>query len=275
MRSAHIYQTDLGAIHYWTSRTEEEKPWLVFLPGLTADHRLFDKQLDALGQRFSCLVWDAPGHGASRPFRLDFSMEDLARYLQKILERENIQRPVLIGQSLGGYICQIYMRLYPDTAAGFISIDSCSMKRKYYTGAELFLLQHTEGMYRALPWKWTLSMGKTGNATTPYGQDLMEKTFSVYGKDEFCALAGHGFRILAQAIGKGGAYDIPCPVLLLCGEKDQAGSGKRYNRAWTKQDGHRLVWIPGAGHCSNADAPELVNGLIREFVQGLQTEENP
>lgn len=269
------HQTELGVIHYWVSRAGTGRLWLVLLPGLSADHHLFDKQVEGLGAEYNLLTWDAPAHAASRPFRLAFSLEDMAVYLHGILEAEGVTRPVLVGQSLGGYIAQVYMALYPDAAAGFVSIDSCSMKRKYYTGAELFLLQHTEGMYRALPWKWTLSMGKTGNATTPYGQDLMEKTFSVYGKDEFCALAGHGFRILAQAIGKGGAYDIPCPVLLLCGEKDQAGSGKRYNRAWTKQDGHRLVWIPGAGHCSNADAPELVNGLIREFVQGLQMEENP
>ncbi len=269
------HQTELGVIHYWVGRAGTGRPWLVLLPGLSADHHLFDKQVKGLGAEYNLLTWDAPAHAASRPFRLAFSLEDMAVYLHGILEAEEVTRPVLVGQSLGGYIAQVYMALYPDAAAGFVSIDSCSMKRKYYTGAELFLLQHTEGMYRALPWKWILSMGKTGNATTPYGQDLMEKTFSVYGKDEFCALAGHGFRILAQAIGKGGAYDIPCPVLLLCGEKDQAGSGKRYNRAWTRRDGHRLVWIPGAGHCSNADAPELVNGLIREFVQGLQTEENP
>ena len=128
MMEEKTFQTDLGTIHYWTVRTG--KPWLVFLPGLTADHRLFDLQIEELGREFSCLVWDAPGHGASRPFRLDFSMEDLAGYLQKILEREQIERPVLIGQSLGGYICQIYMRLDPDAAAGFVSIDSCSMHRR-------------------------------------------------------------------------------------------------------------------------------------------------
>ena len=267
MRSAHIYQTDLGAIHYWTSRTEEEKPWLVFLPGLTADHRLFDKELDALGQRFSCLVWDAPGHGASRPFRLDFSMEDLARYLQKILERENIQRPVLIGQSLGGYICQIYMRLYPDTAAGFISIDSCSMHRRYYTGAELFLLKHTKWMYLSIPWNWLKHWGIQGTARSEYGRSVMKQMIESYEKRDYCALADHGFRILAQAVEAGYTYSFSCPVLLLCGEKDSAGSGKRYNRSWTKTEGYPLVWIPGAGHNANTDAPELVNQIIADFVQ--------
>jgi len=41
------YSTSMGDIVYWVSRSEEsERPWLVFLPGLTADHRLFEKQTD-------------------------------------------------------------------------------------------------------------------------------------------------------------------------------------------------------------------------------------
>ena len=41
-----IYLTPCGGIHYWVS--QEHGPdgvTLVFLPGLTADHRLFDKQV--------------------------------------------------------------------------------------------------------------------------------------------------------------------------------------------------------------------------------------
>lgn len=42
-----IYQTKLGDIHYWISYEGEHKsPQLVFLPGLTADHRLFEKQTE-------------------------------------------------------------------------------------------------------------------------------------------------------------------------------------------------------------------------------------
>ena len=178
MMEEKTFQTDLGTIHYWTVRTG--KPWLVFLPGLTADHRLFDLQIEELGREFSCLVWDAPGHGASRPFRLDFSMEDLAGYLQKILEREQIERPVLIGQSLGGYICQIYMRLDPDAAAGFVSIDSCSMHRRYYTGAELGLLKHTKWMYLSIPWNWLKHWGARGTACSEYGRALMKRMMEEY-----------------------------------------------------------------------------------------------
>ena len=41
-----LYPTPCGEIHYWVNRDcGPEAITLVFLPGLTADHRLFDKQI--------------------------------------------------------------------------------------------------------------------------------------------------------------------------------------------------------------------------------------
>lgn len=36
-----------GVIHYWMNDFQPGRAVLVFLPGLTADHRLFDKQVEA------------------------------------------------------------------------------------------------------------------------------------------------------------------------------------------------------------------------------------
>ena len=44
-----------------TSQTNQ--PWLVFLPGLTADHRLFEKQVEHFIGKAHLFVWDPPSHG--------------------------------------------------------------------------------------------------------------------------------------------------------------------------------------------------------------------
>ena len=42
-----VYSTPCGVIHYWVSdNTDNNDISLVFLPGLTADHRLFNKQIE-------------------------------------------------------------------------------------------------------------------------------------------------------------------------------------------------------------------------------------
>lgn len=266
---AKTYLTPCGMIRYWVSRTAPEKPWLVFLPGLSADHTLFEKQLEHFSPLYNCFVWDAPAHGLSRPFSLSFTMWDLAEYLHGIFRTEGIASPVLIGQSLGGYIAQVCMDKYPGTVSGFVSIDSCSLSRKYYSSWELALLKKTKGMYMSIPWKLLQEWGIVGTSTTRYGREIMRSAWSAYGKEEYCDLADHGYRIFAEAVEARDEYPISCPVLLLCGEKDAAGSAKSYNRRWTKQDGHPLVWLKGAGHNSNTDVPELVNQLIGNFVEEI------
>ena len=262
--------TDSGSIAYWVSAdVEPGRPWLVFLPGLTADHRLFDKHVDHFASKANLLFWDPPSHGQSRPFRLIWTMSDLARWLHEILEAERVENPILIGQSMGGYTAQVYMELFPGEAAGFISIDSCPLKRRYYNAAELFLLKHTKLMYLSFPWETLISIGSQGNTTTEYGCKLMETMMRDYEKHEYCELAAHGMRVLADAVESKAAFDIACPALLLCGTQDKAGSAKRYNKAWTKVSGIPLVWIEDAGHNSNTDRPDIVNAAIEEFVAGL------
>lgn len=65
-------------------------------------------------------------------------------------------------------------------------------------------------------------------------------------------------------------YRITCQALLICGEKDRAGSCIRYNKAWHKNTGIRLVWIKDAGHNSNTDEPDMINALMEQFVCDME-----
>lgn len=265
-----IFETASGKIHYWLNDIVPSRKTLVFLPGLTADHHLFDKQTEVFEMEYNLLTWDAPGHAASRPFRLDFSLMDKAVWLHAILEKEGISNPILIGQSMGGYVSQCFMQKYPGEAAGFISVDSAPLKRSYVTGAEIWLLKRTAPMFRVFPWKALKKLGTKGCAETACGRQLMEQFIGSYTKDEYCRLAGHGYRILAEAMEADLPYRIDSPAILLCGEKDRAGSAKNYNRRWAKREGLAICWIKGAGHNSNTDNPKETNHIIRDFISLLQ-----
>ena len=265
-----ILKTVSGAIHYWTNDILPNRKTLVFLPGLTADHHLFDRQTEAFEKECNLLTWDAPGHAASRPFRLDFSLMDKAVWLHEILKKEGISFPILVGQSMGGYVSQCFMQKYPGETAGFISIDSAPLKRRYVTGAEIRLLKKTEPMYRAFSWGSLKKIGADGCAVSEYGRRLMRGFLDSYTKDEYCKLSGHGMKLLAEAMEADLPYVIDCPVILICGEKDRAGSAKSYNRRWAKREHIPIRWIREAGHNSNTDKPEEVNQIIRDFVRSIQ-----
>lgn len=266
------YETRSGTIHYWINEPEKASIAVVFLPGLTADHRLFDKQIAYFQNRYRVLVWDAPAHAASWPFDFSFGLKNKAEWLDGILRQEGIDSPVIVGQSMGGYVGQMYAQLFPAKLKGFISIDSAPLQRQYVTSLELWLLKKMEPVYRHYPWRVLLKTGSDGVATTGYGKALMRDMMMVYdgSKDRYAAIAGHGYRMLAEAMEKDLPYEIRCPALLICGEKDRAGSCIRYNKAWSRKTGIPVRWIHGAGHNSNTDRPDTVNRLIEKFLTTLE-----
>ncbi|GFI09129.1 MAG: alpha/beta hydrolase [Lachnospiraceae bacterium] len=265
------YTTPSGTIHYWIHTIAADTAALVFLPGLTADHRLFDKQIEYFKNRYNVLVWDPPAHASSWPFQFDFDLMDKAKWLNGIFEQEKITKPVIIGQSMGGYVGQAYAQLYPKNLKGFVSIDSAPLQRKYVTGIELWLLKRMEPVYFYYPWKSLLKSGTNGVAVSEYGRKRMHEMMMVYDGDKkrYSQIAGHGFKILANAMEKDLPYELKCPALLICGEKDHAGSCIRYNKAWHRNTHIPLKWIKDAGHNSNTDQPEIVNQLIEELVRNI------
>jgi len=270
------YETKSGIIHYWMDIFDTNSITLVFLPGLTADHRLFDKQIEYFKDKYNVFVWDAPGHASSWPFEFDFSLEDKARWLNNIFESECIEFPVIIGQSMGGYVGQMFAELYPDKIKGFVSIDSAPLQRKYMTWIELWLLKKMEPVYYYYPWKSLLKSGTRGVAATEYGRRLMYDIMMEYDGDKrrYSRLSGHGFKILAEAVERKLPYEIKCPALLICGTEDKAGSCVRYNKAWSKTSEIPIEWIKGAGHNSNTDKPEIVNSLIEDMAEKISKRNN-
>ena len=264
-----IHTTRWGDIHYWISeKIDNNNQTLMFLPGLTADHRLFDKQIEYFEAKTNVFVWDAPAHAASWPFSFDFTLKDKALWLDEIIEKEKIGKPIIVGQSMGGYVGQMYAELFGDKLKGFISIDSAPLQRKYVTAIEIWLLKRMEPVYRIYPWKSLLKSGTNGVATTEYGRKLMLDIMMVYDGDQerYSKISGHGFRMLAEAMENDLPYEIKCPALLICGKKDHAGSCIRYNKAWHKNTGIDIEWIDDAGHNANTDKPEYINSLIEKLA---------
>lgn len=73
--------------------------------------------------------------------------------------------------------------------------------------------------------------------------------------------------MLVDAIEADRSYDIDCPALLPCGEKDRAGDVRVFNRRWTKGEHIPLVWVPGARHNSTRVSVHTVGDENSAFAQ--------
>jgi len=263
-----FYKTPWGDICYYTNEVKTDYT-LVFLPGLTADHRLYEKQIEYFRDKYNILVWDGPGHYKSRPFGLFFSLLDVSNWLKEILDKEKISKVILIGQSFGGYICQYFRNKYPDIVSGFISIDSGPLSKDYYSTFDLYLLKHTRWMFDIFSYETLEKWIGNGSSTTEYGYFVMTNMLKSYTKKEYVDLVSFSYLMLSCAIDNTITDETMDNTILICGKNDHLGKVKTYNKRWVKAKNYPIYWIKKAGHNSNTDRSSEVNEIIDNFVKGL------
>ncbi|MGL6107789.1 alpha/beta fold hydrolase [Romboutsia sp.] len=61
-------KNERGKVIYWINNNNSNKT-IMFTHGVTADHTLFDKQLDFWCKEYTVITWDMPLHGESRPYK--------------------------------------------------------------------------------------------------------------------------------------------------------------------------------------------------------------
>ncbi len=252
-----------GKTYYWISNINKELT-LVFLPGLTANHTLFEKQIMYFCNKYNIIVWDCPCHGKSRPYK-NFSYSNVAKELNTILKTEGIGKTVIIGQSLGGMIGQYYIDAYPKGVIGFVSIDSAPFG-EYYSKSDFFWLNQLEWMCKLFPDSvLRKSMAKMCGVTSD-ARERMESMLADYSKKELCHLMYIGE---AAFIPENKSINLPCSAILILGERDQVGKVAIYNKNWSGKTGYPLTIIKNAAHNSNDDRPEEVNRIIENYLQSI------
>ncbi|MBQ6388664.1 MAG: alpha/beta hydrolase [Mogibacterium sp.] len=259
-----ILRTAKGDVHYWRSENwDAGADTIFFLHGLTADHTMFDGQVEFFDKDYNLLTWDTPAHGKSRPFA-EFDFGDTSEYIKTILDELEVRRVYLAGQSLGGYVVQSFIKRYPDRVKGFISIDSSPYGSGYYSKLDIWIIRQVEWMAHLYPLQMMKKAMAKQVSTTQKSYENMMQMLAPYGKNELCHLMGVGY---AGFLEDNCELEIPCPVLLILGEKDKTGKVAQYNKAWTKRTGYPLKIIRGAAHNVNVDRPEEVNAHILAFLK--------
>lgn len=80
-------------------------PAVVLIHGFAEDSSIWDKQVDFLKNNYKLIVPDLPGSGKSASItNKDTGIETYADIIRHILDEENIEKCIMIGHSMGGYI---------------------------------------------------------------------------------------------------------------------------------------------------------------------------
>ncbi|VDP20788.1 unnamed protein product [Soboliphyme baturini] len=307
-----------GKSHVWTAVLQkkdaddayQEKTPIVLVHGFGGGLAMWCKNFDALAANRTTYAIDLLGFGRSgRPtFSVDPTMAELewVRSLEQWRKEMKLDKMILLGHSLGGYLCSSYALEFPEAVRHVILVDPWGFplkppetERHFNYNVPLWVksLAHFLSLFNPL---WTL------RAAGPWGPtlirrvrpDLGRKFFSdpvkqqslfdyVYhcnalppsGEVAFSTISvpfGWAKRPMISRIEK---IREDIPLTFIYGSRSWVDCGPGYTTKYQLRPYSyvRVEIIRGAGHHVYADQSEAFNDLINEICddvdKGLDVEE--
>ncbi len=224
---------------------------------------------------------DRPGCGLSDGF--DYTGVDLRRhggvFVGSVVEALGLERPVLIGNSMGGLWSIYYGLEHPERVAGVILDGTPAVT--FGTGVPKPLrMLATPGLGQLMGLRPADAATLRERLVGLLGRNAMDRipadVFDVAWRGSTIPGAGRSFRTLARTVCAGGVSPsadelarFAPPLLVVWGDADVFGDPAFPQRVRHTLPHAQLVVLAGAGHCPDLDDPQAVGQAIGAFVDGL------
>jgi 3-oxoadipate enol-lactonase len=257
-----------GGRLFHVSTGASQRSAIVFLHGFTLDHRMWRRQLDALGDEHRCVAWDARGFGrSSMPTAPYAHWRDAAA----VCDRLGIDRVLAVGHSIGGHQLLELALARPGLVVGFVAVALSGL-------ASVPFPDDVKAMF-----------GAVRKAANDEGIEAAKKIWSRAGwfasAREDPALARELDGWLADYSGWHWTHDNPAqnltpppadrlaelsiPTLVVTGARDLPYNDAIGDLLVRSLPGSRRLHLEGAGHMTNMEAPDAVNGAIAALAREL------
>jgi pimeloyl-ACP methyl ester carboxylesterase len=242
-------------------------PTIIFLHGFPFNKSMWDTQIETFKDQFRVIAYDIRGHGDSEAGTENFSIEKFTDDLLALMHALEIEKPILCGLSMGGYIVLNAVVRYPKLFSAIVLCDTQCMADNTETRGKRMEAIHsinTEGVEK-------YTEGSIKNLFAP--QSFSEK------KQEIAAIRAMMLQTSKQSLSytlfalserKGTCsklQDIEIPVLILVGKEDKITPPSVSILMHEKIQGSLLKIIENAGHLSNLENPQEFNTQLDRFVQ--------
>ncbi|MDH6133100.1 pimeloyl-ACP methyl ester carboxylesterase [Kitasatospora sp. MAA4] len=243
---------------------------LVLLHAFPLSARMWQAQLDALpgpdGSAARVLAPDLPGFGAAAPLPDAPSLDLLADGVARLLDSAGIDRAVVGGLSMGGYVAMAFARRHPGRLSGLLladtkaSADTEAARANRERIAAAVLARDSVRLLAEEKLETTL-LGPAAApelvaavraliaAATPAGVAWAQRAMAAR-PDSFDVLAG-----------------LRVPAAVLVGAQDALTPPADARAMAQALPDARLTVIEGVGHLSALEAPEAFNTAVRELLR--------
>jgi pimeloyl-ACP methyl ester carboxylesterase len=260
-------------VHVWEAGCGVPVVLIHGFMGMAYDWRF---NIQELGRQFAVHALDLPGFGYSdKPLDFEYTSDSYAEFICAYLDSCNIDRAVLVGNSLGGQIALEACLKSPDRVSGLVLIDSGGYPHSVGFLPFIFL---------KMPLLGELSMRLVNRAVVRIM--LREGIFydDSFVTDEVVANYYDVYRtinarkippIVIRKIMKDEAHitsnlnSIKCPTLIIWGAEDKVISPSRAGMFKGDIENASALIIPRAGHMPQVEKSKTVNDAIIGFLVTL------
>jgi pimeloyl-ACP methyl ester carboxylesterase len=232
-------------------RTGGSGPPLLLLHGGSVTGHQWNPFLDALGEHYSVIVPDLPGHGRSPSFPPEgWTFEAMARVMLGLVEALEIERVQGIGHSVGAALLLHMAVQRPDVMEAIVPVGGAHCNRP--SGADM-------------TWeKWPPDLQERLLAMHPGGVSQIRTMFARLRES---ALADP----LGDTIAQECLQRTPTRTLFVLGDRDMFCPIEFVVDAYRTLPNAALWVIPGGGHTAIWDSEEtqaMFPGMVHRFFQG-------
>lgn len=247
----------------------EGKIPIIFLHGFPFDKTMWRLQLDFLKSSYRVIACDIRGFGKSMdeesPLSIDLFGDDLIRFMDKL----NIDKAVVCGLSMGGYITLNAHKKFPDRFEALVLCDTQCIadtlegkEKRYKTIDEIKVdgvANFNEGFIKKVFHKDSITNKK----------ELVEQLRSVVFSNSQ-HIINQGLVALAERSETCSTLsEVTIPTLIICGREDEVTPLVQSEFMNKNINGSILRVIDNAGHVSNLEQPHEFNKHLRDFLATL------
>jgi pimeloyl-ACP methyl ester carboxylesterase len=241
---------------------------LVLIHGLGVSRAIWSEVRDRFGPGYRVVALDLRGAGATEEVaQRELSLETWADDLRALLEELGIERPVLVGHSLGAAVALKYALQWPVRALVLMGADAnlSHLAPRMRAAAELI---EEVGLEEWVDAHWSRN--------TPFAAESLERSPELLARYRAMLLANDPRDYVRTCLGIAGGEDldgrladISAPALVIVGGADDR-TLPEHGRALAHRLGHgTLVELPGVGHTLPLEAADEVAEAVRSFLGGL------
>jgi 3-oxoadipate enol-lactonase len=253
----------------YTDEGPDNAPVVILIHGFPMNKSMWNKQVELLIETYRVIAYDVRGHGNSTAGTDDFSIELFVDDLLGLMNALKIDRAMLCGLSMGGYIALNAVENFPKRFGSLILCDTnCTADTPEAKAKRMISIENIE--------KFGVEYFANESVKNLFAPESFvtnnEKIAMV--KEMIIGTSVHSLSSTLTALSKRketctGLANIRIPVLIMVGKEDKITPPEAALLMQKKIKGSILNIVEHAGHLSNIENSYEFNGQLWKFISSV------